>query len=213
MAKERRRSKEKKKHSWSNKGGHVAPIFVPPTPNGELARILRQVAETEAEAGVSFKIIETGGRTVKSIVQKSNPTETAGCENDRCVACRPGRGEGGPCRGSNINYEIECQLCPADKRSKYVGESSRNLFTRGGEHESNYRRRSEKSFMRKHQAKEHQGVAGNYISRVTDMSHDCLTRQVREAVKIRRSHVPVLNGKTEWHQPALWQIQNEIYRG
>ena len=121
--------------------------------------------------------------------------------------------EGGPCQASNINYEVECQLCPADRRSKYVGESSRNLFTRGNEHEDIYRRRGAKSFMQKHQAKEHQGVAGNYVSRVTNKSHDCLTRQVREAVKIRRSQVPILNGKTEWHQPALWQIQNNIYRG
>ena len=35
----------------------------------------------------------------------------------------------------------------------------------------------------------------------------------REAVEIRRSQVPVVNGNTEWHQPPLWQIQNEIYRG
>ena len=49
--------------------------------------------------------------------------------------------------------------------------------------------------------------------KVQGVPEDCLTRQVREAVQIRRSQVPVLNSKTEWHQPALWRIQTEIYRG
>ena len=31
---------------------------------------------------------------------------------------------------SNVNYEIECQLCPPGQRAKYIGEYSRNLFTR-----------------------------------------------------------------------------------
>ena len=67
--------------------------------------------------------------------------------------------------------------------------------------------------MQKHQLKEHQGREGEYTAKVTANIQDCLTRQVREAVEIRRCDVEVLNGKTEWHQPPLWQIQNEIYRG
>ena len=45
------------------------------------------------------------------------------------------------------------------------------------------------------------------------MARDCLTRQVREAVLIRRSQVQVLNSKSEWHQPALFRVQQEIERG
>ena len=59
----RRKEKEKKKYEWSTKGGHIAPIFVPPTPNSELANSLRMIAENEAELGVNFKIVETGGLT------------------------------------------------------------------------------------------------------------------------------------------------------
>ena len=62
----RRKEKEKKKHSWSTKGGHIAPIFVPPTPNSELANELKIIADNEAEAGVHFKIVETSG--VRSIL-------------------------------------------------------------------------------------------------------------------------------------------------
>ena len=73
---ERKKEKIREKHNWSNRGGHIAPIFVPPTSNGKLARELRYIAESEA--GVLFKVVETGGRTIKSHVQKSDPTSTVG---------------------------------------------------------------------------------------------------------------------------------------
>ena len=57
---ERKKEKIREKHNWSNRGGHIAPIFVPPTSNGKLARELRYIAESEA--GVLFKVVETGGR-------------------------------------------------------------------------------------------------------------------------------------------------------
>ena len=213
QAEERRQKKQKKKHNWSAKGGKISPIFVPPTPNGELARQLKEIAETEAEDGVQFRIVETGGRSVKSVVQISNPTATAGCVNTGCLACKTGRGVGGNCQKSSINYQIDCQLCPADERSTYIGETARNLLTRGKEHTDRYWDRTKKSFMKKHQDRKHQGQPGNYTAKVTGSSKDCLTRQVREAVLIRRSQVPVLNSKTEWHEPALWRIQTEMYRG
>ena len=185
----------------------------PPTPNGELAKPLRRIAEEEAEAGVDFKVIETGRKSIKTIVQKSNPTATAGCADTDCLACKAGKGSGGNCRSSSTNYQIECQLCPAEAKAVYIGETARNLYTRGKEHVSRFRNGSKKSFMKKHQTRRHHGLAGDYTAKVTGSSRDCLTRQVREAVMIRRCQVPVLNSKTEWHQPALWQIQNEIYRG
>ena len=81
----RKKEKEKKKYNWSTKGGHIAPIFVPPTPNSELALALKEIADTESEAGVHFKIIETGGHSMRSVLQRSNPLETAGCENPKVV--------------------------------------------------------------------------------------------------------------------------------
>ena len=157
--------------------------------------------------------METGGKTVESALKSPNPTETPGCLQESCIACRDERGAGGNCRRSNVNYEIECQLCPPGQRAKYIGESSRNLFTRGQEHESRYRNKKKESFMLKHQVKFHRGEEAKFKAKVTGSDRDCLTRQVREAVKIRRCQVPIMNGKSEWHQPALWQVQNEIFRG
>ena len=55
----RQKEKKKKKYDWSTNGGYIAPIFVPPTPNSELANSLKTIADSESEAGVNFKIIET----------------------------------------------------------------------------------------------------------------------------------------------------------
>ena len=68
------------------------------------------------------------------------------------------------------------------------------------------------SVMFKHQNNVHQGEQAMYRAKVTATTRDCLTRQVREAVLLRRSQVPVLNSKTEWHQPALYRIQHEVER-
>ena len=67
--------------------------------------------------------------------------------------------------------------------------------------------------MLKHQDSAHHGEDGDYRAKVTANTRDCLTRQVKEAVMIRRIRVQILNGKTEWHQPALYRVQNEIERG
>jgi hypothetical protein len=36
--------KDKKMHSWGTKGGCIAPIIIPSTPNSELLHMLREVA-------------------------------------------------------------------------------------------------------------------------------------------------------------------------
>ena len=69
---------------------------------------------------------------MKSLLQRYNPTATAGCFAGDYIACKGGRGSGGQCRRNNVTYEIECGLCQGDEKSVYVGETARNLFTRGG---------------------------------------------------------------------------------
>ena len=162
---------------------------------------------------MKFRIIETGGISIKSILQRSNPVESPGCDSEDCLPCKPGRGEGGQCEGCGINYEIECQLCPDGQRAKYIGESSRNLYTRSQEHMNTFRSGSQSSFILKHQNKDHGGAEPDYKAKVVARTRDCLTRQVREAVMIRRCPVQILNGKAEWHQPPLYRVQHEMERG
>ena len=174
--------------------------------------MLREVAEHEIVDGMTFKILEKGGTRVKNILQTSNPLATPGCSDKQCLACKAERGKGGNCRRSNINYAVGCQLCPQDKKSVYLGETSRNLYTRCREHDDKFRNQSEDSFMQKHQTSKHPGQPGMFSAKVTGTYNDCLTRQVAEGVFIRRCEYEVLNAKTEWHQPALWRIRSEVER-
>ena len=207
----------KKKQEWATGDGHIAPIFVPTTPGGKLVKMMRQVAEKEAKEGLKFKILEVGGRTLKSELQMSNPTATAGCGEEDCIGCNIERGKGGKCRKNNVNYEIECKLCPEDKRPVYIGETSRNLYTRGREHVRSGNSRvdsgsGESCFIKRHMEEHHEGMRGKFAGRVTHNNKDSLSRQVREGVLIRRSNRELMNTKSEWFQPPLFRIQNEIVR-
>ena len=109
---------------------------------------------------------------------------------------------------NNVNYEIECHLCKDNTPTVYIGETARNLYTRGGEHLQ--KKGNEDSFMKKHMNEKHPGAENDFVARVTHANKDCLTRQVREGVLIRRSRKVLLNSKTEWFQPPLYRIRNEI---
>ena len=206
---QRKEAKERKKHQWAKKGGHIAPIFIPATPGGQLLKELRIIADREGKNGIRFNIVENGGGTLKRELQRSNPTAEPGCDKEDCPCCAEERGGGGQCHRANINYEVTCELCPRESHTKYIGETSRNLYTRmlehqGGEH-------TEGSFMRKHMEEKHVGMESNFKARATHSNKDCLTRQIREGVLIKHNK-NALNTKSEWHLPALYRIQNEIVR-
>ena len=205
---ERRKKKRESKHDWSTKGGCIAPIFVPSSPGGELARRMKKVAEKEKKGEIQFKIVEMGGRRLKNELQKSNPLSTPGCEKSDCIACRKEKGKGGQCRRNNVNYEIECHLCKNTSPTSYIGETARNLYTRGGEHLQ--RRREEDSFMKKHMQEKHLGEEEDFRAKVTHVNKDCLTRQVREGVLIRRCRKELMNTRSEWFQPPLYRIRSEM---
>ena len=167
------------------------------------------LADEEASNGIHFNIVEKSGMRIKSHLQKSNPTASPGCSKDNCLGCKEQRGKGGKCHKGNINYEVECQLCPKEQRSVYIGETARNMYTRTQEHENN---KDPDSFMNKHMREHHEGEQRNFAARVTHTNKDCLSRQVREGVLIRRSERPLLNNKAEWFQPPLYRIHSEVLR-
>ncbi|MCP3889243.1 MAG: hypothetical protein GY702_10270 [Desulfobulbaceae bacterium] len=170
---------------------------------------MRVIADKEAAEGIHFNIVEMSGRRLKTELQKSNPTATPGCRKEGCIACKEGAGKGGNCLRSNVNYEIECKLCPERNRQAYIGETSRNLYTRAQEHMNN---KDEESFMNKHMRECHPGEERDFTAKVTHTSKDCLTRQIMEGVAITRSEKTLMNTKTEWFQPPLFMIQSEVVR-
>ena len=141
---------------------------------------------------------------MKSIFQQSNPTATPGCFKEDCACCEGGRGKGGQCHKNNVNYVVKCKLCPPEDEAVYIGETARNLYTRmwtKGE-----------GFMKKHMAEFHEGEEEDFEPMVVKANKHCLSRQVREGVQIRRfgSHRRLMNTKSEWYQPPLYRVQNEI---
>ena len=92
----------------------------------------------------------------------------------------------------------------------YIGETARNLYTRAAEHR--YNSSEEGSFKKKHMEENHEGMQEQFVAQVTHANRDCLTRQVREGVLIRRCTQNIMNTKAEWYQPALYRIQSEVIR-
>ena len=221
---ERKKEKEKKKREWGTRKGHIAPIFVPTTPGGVLAKRMKEVADKHAEIGIHFNIVEIGGRTVKSELQRSNSTETKGCTKKDCMGCNVERGKGGRCHKNNVNYEVECQLCEGEGKAVYYGETSRNLYTRLVEHQKAYKERKDEDedggdddeddegFMLKHMKECHKGEERDFRAKVTHANRDSLTRQIREGLLIKRSTRKVMNTKSEWFQPPLYRIRSEVIR-
>ena len=82
---ERQKAKVQKKRNWATKGGYIASIIVPSTPDSELAKMLREVAENESEAGIKFKVVEKGGMTIEKMLQNSNPTASGKCGKSNCI--------------------------------------------------------------------------------------------------------------------------------
>ena len=201
-----------RKQTWATKGGCIAPIIIPPTPNSELLNMLREAAKQGALPGLEFKIVESGGRTIKSSIQISNPTASPWCQGGDCVACKAGGGSGGPCRKSNVVYKYSCQICPEESRAVYTGETARNLYTRGREHSRNYLKKESESFIRRHQQEKHVGLEPDFKAEVVYSFRDSMSRQVAEGVCIRRCQTDILNNKAEWHQPSLWRVRSELTR-
>ena len=95
----------------------------------------------------------------------------------------------------------------------YYGESHRNLYTRGKEHENKLRRKDDSSFMLKHQLEKHNGDPVEFEMNVVWSFKDPLSRQITEAVLIKNHRGELLNSKSEFYQPPLVRIRSEITQG
>ena len=217
---ERRKEKHQKKRNWSQKGGHVAPIIVPSTPGGILAQMMREVADSEATPGLHFKVVEKGGRRLESLLSKPNPTSSGHCvrkdhpnERKKCVGCNQDEGIGN-CQKSNSMYKYECKN--EGCKSVYIGETSRNIFSRSLEHQGKYLNNDSGSFIVKHQNLCHNGEPANMKLSSVKSFNDCLSRQVSESVHIFKTqeegNYNLMNSKSEWRQPSMIEVRSEVIR-
>ena len=114
--------------------------------------------------------MERGGKSIEKHLVNVNPTGSDECGDAKCPFCAQPGGAGGAkvCRKNKILYEAKCLKCPD---SKYVGESDRNLFTRGREHQLN-----KSGFIAKHQAEKHNSEPAEFEWKVLRTFRDPLSR-------------------------------------
>ena len=160
------------------------------------------------------KIAERTGCTLKDQLSSGSLWGGVPCGREDCTTCTQG-GEFIPdCTRASVVYENVCQTCNPDAGKKgelekvrtdvpslYVGESSRSIYERSKEHWGDWRSRSSRSHIKKHQEQAHEGnEEPNFQMRVIGSSKTALSRQIKEAVRIRRrgGEGSILNSKSEY---------------
>ena len=137
---------------------------------------------------------------------KSEPLRKSECGRESCLCCESGNPGG--CEKNGIGYRIICEGCQeAGTIAEYKGESGRNAFTRGLEHQQDLRNECEKSALWKHCQLLHGGEKQSFVMVVLRSIKSCLERQTNEAVRITSSKAEVvLNSKSEFHQAPIRRV-------
>ena len=162
--------------------------FVEATPGGQLAR---QCQSTFRRCGLSVKVVERTGTSLKKLLVKSDFLKKGTCKCMVCVAAGKQ-----VCQVRDCVYEITCTAC----EQKYIGETSRSLGERFREHMKLLQRRSNASVLRKHLQQNHQdssNAMGWKLKILARCPGDAALRQATEACYIQENK-PELNSKIEY---------------
>ena len=157
----------------------------------------------EEEIGKSrcpIKVVERAGTKIKDILQKSYPFDKEKCSMRDCLICTS-NGKGN-CKKESITYEIKCNKC----NYIYIGETSRNGYTRGREHLLALKKKDKESTLYKHLQIVHHNDKENthrFTMNITGCHDTALTRQITEAVKINNAKHPLMNSKLEFGHHAI----------
>ena len=185
--KDRKRKNSKRRTGTREGASMFQSLFcsVPHTPNGELAKRMREVeAQNHQGRQIRFKIVEKGGVTLENLLRRSNPWSEESCGRANCFPCNGG-GRGGSCWREGVVYALRCQEC-GDEVATYFGESGRNAYSRGKEHlEKLSSRDMDNSVLWLHSVHHHQGKEDvNYTMEVVRNYNEPLDRQIMEKVQI-----------------------------
>ena len=203
---ERIRKKLLTKTSWYRPADAVC--FVPATPGAELCQQVQQVVTEEAaRLGMTVKVIETGGKSMKQTLVRMDLT---GCIYPDCYLCESGEGGASHTR-SGVQYSGTCNLC-AEKgiSAVYHGESGRSGYLRTKQHKADIQKGRTSNAFAKHLEIHHPDQIGNpsvfkFKSEQTFVK--CLERQVSEGIAITNSSADtIMNSRSEYLQPAIHRV-------
>ena len=199
---ERALRKKVKMRKWY--GDSDAVVFVQSTP-GEILR--KGVEEIMKENGMNVRVVEQGGRSLKSLLQRSDIQRRMVCEAQDCPVCLT-KGNGNCCQ-EGVGYEVWCEECERLGRRAFMhGETGRTARIRCGEHRDKLEGR--KGALWDHCVSFHGGQVVKFGYRVSGLFRDPLLRQLDEAVRIEEESGLLLNSKNEWVRPA--GVQHRVER-
>ena len=176
-----RKSGKKKKHNWYMKDNKSETVMVvDATPKECLKKAVEKVAKLHK---LKVKVVERRGRTIKNMLQKSNPFPTRKCSKNDCVICMNDMGI--DCRKRGVVYEVFCKERGCGK--KYVGQTGRTIYERMKDHMAQNKNmdRAGVSALEKHKHESHGGKEYEYGVRVIDNAYGRPSkRMLSEMVRI-----------------------------
>ena len=170
-----------------------------------MTRDMKEVCRRfESVTGMRVALQERAGKANKTLA-RSEPLKRQKCDREDCFIFTTGKGN---CEKNCVGYEVKCETCHMDgRKTVYEGETGKNGYTRGAEHQDSLRLKDEENALWKHCMVEHGGVRAKFSMKVCGRFHSCLVRQVDEAVRIDSSKADCLmNSKTEFHQAPLVRV-------
>ena len=146
----------------------LAVMFVEQTKGGVWQKKLQEAEDSVAMmVGYRVRVVESSSTQLGRLLPCTNPWKGQHCGRPSCYTCEQGGDELQNCRQRNVLYESICNVCNPNEGSEeekktdkfekfkeqagvYVGETSRSIFERAGEHRRDAEGEKEDSHMFKH---------------------------------------------------------------
>ena len=212
---ERRKKKLIQKASWYRPADVV--LFLPATPDAELASRIRGVVEEEGRRlGLAARVVERGGTSLRQQLVKTDLGYDGPCPQGDCLLCLTNPGEEGSLKHhrSGCLYSGSCVLCPAEMGANftavYFGESGDSAYTRTSQHRYLIEKKDRTNAFADHLYEHHRDREGDtqvFRFKVERTFRKSLVRQIWEAVAIHGSGATIiLNSRSEWSQPCIDRV-------
>ena len=197
---ERRKNKSTRQEWYKGGEKYESVMFVQPTKGARLQKEVQRIAKKHK---IKMRVIERGGRSVKGMLQRSNPFGKKMCGRDRCVLCQ--NGSDVDCRERGCVYTMMCKAC----RRKYRGQTGRSMNERINEQFGNWERGEENNPLMRHSELYHDGERFDVEVKVeAKCGGKPSKRLITEAVMIDElGGDETMNGKNEWSYVKLRKVQ------
>ena len=154
------------------------------------------------ENGFKVRVVERGGRPVRSLLQRSDVDPQLDCLDSECPLCITGAK--GLCRMEGVGYRIWCVPCREQGINAVMdGETGKTAKIRCKQHFTAMRSVNQSSNLREHCQEVHGGVEVPFGCEVVSRyPGNPLSRQIEEAVRIDHQDGISMNDKSEFVRPA-----------